>query len=212
MVVSVGCRVVKSTLLEYRGWYLVARALNSKIITVESVMATGERHPSGNGLVLAKLPCECGDQVSAHYVLFGKDGSILDEKRDSGDNTPKPVVTDVGWEFTSASIEYQNMLSARDNADLLEWQEVADFLCASYKRGANPLPSLRRQYPGKWEFHKKGARLNPNATVIFSQKGMPIQLSWAVSYTAVEVPRHELPRLTVPPINSMAKVLEAVLV
>ena len=201
----------ESIFLKTFGDWLTAIARNASIMTTESAVEKGKKHPSGNGQVLVELPYSWGDQAAEHYVVLDRDGNILAERADCGENAPWPIITDTGWEFTSLNEENNYWRVARNRAESSRWADVADYICSAYKQEINPLLGLRKQYRGKWEYHKNGVPAYSRATVIFSEAEFPWEKSWAVTYTAVDH-RYELPVVSTPPINPVAKVLEAVLV
>ena len=177
------------------GNYLTALARGASIFTIEQALQQGEKHPSGNGRILVRLAYEAGDQAARAYAVLDQVGNIVVEVSGCGDRTPKPVVTDDSWSFTSEEEEWMDKMHAEENrvlnainrGDSEKWVKVLAHLRASYSEGCNPLPTLRRKYLGNWNFYRPGVwqgDVKDNAVIFLeidrleeSSKG------WTVVYT-----------------------------
>ncbi len=158
--VGVGFRAERCELIRNLGDYLKALANNSFVPIPEE----GYVHPvSGNRLV--ELPFDWGDQAANHYAVISPKGEILYERSGCADNAPDPIKGEDDWEFTSFRCDQeheQHECNERNNAALKagwseRWQEVANHIRSCYRVGQNPLPTLRKKYPGVWKYLAQGS-------------------------------------------------------
>lgn len=144
------------------GEYLKALAHNGFI----SIPIAGVVHPcSGN--LLATLPFAAGDQAARHYVVISPAGIVLREARGCGDRTPYilPESTTMDWTFSDAETDNQaaayeaeeRLRDAIKEGGAAQWVKVTTHLRAAYREGVNPLPTLRKKYPGTWMYYAPGS-------------------------------------------------------
>jgi len=150
--------------VETLGQYLMAQFLNGSFVSW-SAMADG----------VHEMPYCWGCQAAASFALV-INHELVDSVTGCGDQTPRLVETRekcLGEKklFTSSHREdqarEQQEENDRSNAALKagwsqEWAEVAIHIRSSYRvsavkrKGQNPLPALRRTYPGTWTYIPAG--------------------------------------------------------
>ena len=136
---------------------LAMATLGGRFLPDVEALDCGKAHPI-TGDILVPLPFYWGDQAAASFAVYSAAGEFLCQETGCGDSAPEPIESHSGWSFTSAAERREELIRAEDARfdaarDRGNNHPDANHIRGCYKRGMNPLPTLRKS-GGQWKWFK----------------------------------------------------------
>lgn len=164
--------------------------LGGSFLSDASVLASALPHPV-TGELLVSIPYYWGDQAASAWSVYSPSGEFIQHVSGVGDSAPDPIAGPNGWEFTSQAEERAAALAEEDSRFELACQRGnehpdAAHIRACYKRGMNPLPSLRKAYGGTWKWYKSTPNDTGERDVLITEHPTPHTTDgygWCVVFT-----------------------------
>ena len=136
---------------------LAMATLGGRFLPDVEALDGGKAH-AVTGELLVELPFYWGDQAASSFAVYSAAGEFIRQETGCGDSSPEPRESHSGWSFTSAAERREEAIHAEDARfdaarDRGNNHPDATHVRGCYKRGMNPLPTLRKS-GGQWKWFK----------------------------------------------------------